>query len=69
MNDKIDNPKDNPMIMLKKLREKQQADVETVVRDEFHKELINKLQQTIHHLRHCKEAVNGKNKIHETSGS
>lgn len=34
LNDKIDNMKENPMmIMLKKLREKQQADVETVVRE------------------------------------
>ncbi|MEY8846842.1 T7SS effector LXG polymorphic toxin [Bacillus safensis] len=34
LNDKIDNPKDNPMIiMLKKLKEKQQANVETVVRE------------------------------------
>ncbi|MFW5430829.1 T7SS effector LXG polymorphic toxin [Bacillus pumilus] len=35
LNDKIDNPKDNNpmMIMLKKLREKQQANVETVVRE------------------------------------
>ncbi|MGM0967487.1 MAG: T7SS effector LXG polymorphic toxin [Bacillota bacterium] len=34
LNDKIDNPKDNPMmIMLKKLREKERTDVETVVRE------------------------------------
>lgn len=34
LKDKIDNPKDNPMmIMLKKLKEKQQANVETVVRE------------------------------------
>ncbi|WP_282059550.1 T7SS effector LXG polymorphic toxin [Bacillus pumilus] len=34
LNDKIDNPKDNSMmIMLKKLGEKQQANVETVVRE------------------------------------
>ncbi|MES1034766.1 T7SS effector LXG polymorphic toxin [Bacillus pumilus] len=34
LNDKIGNPKDNPMmIMLKKLREKQKANVETVVRE------------------------------------
>ncbi|MGY8623730.1 T7SS effector LXG polymorphic toxin [Bacillus safensis] len=34
LNDKIDNPKDNPMIiMLKKLKEKQQANVEMVVRE------------------------------------
>ncbi|MER3124036.1 T7SS effector LXG polymorphic toxin [Bacillus pumilus] len=34
LNDKIDNPKDNPMmLMLKKLREKEQANVETVVRE------------------------------------
>lgn len=32
LNDKIDNPKDNPMmIMLKKLSEKEQANVDTVV--------------------------------------
>lgn len=34
LKDKIDSPKDNPlMIMLKKLKEKQQANVETVVRE------------------------------------
>ncbi|WP_081279484.1 T7SS effector LXG polymorphic toxin [Bacillus safensis] len=34
LKDKIDNPKDNPMmIMLKKLKEKQHANVETVVRE------------------------------------
>ena len=34
LNDKINNPKDNPMmIMLKKLREKERAHVETVVRE------------------------------------
>ncbi|MBU8604662.1 transposase [Bacillus safensis] len=34
LKDKIDNPKDNPMmIMLKKLKEKQQTNVETVVRE------------------------------------
>ncbi|WP_144531910.1 T7SS effector LXG polymorphic toxin [Bacillus pumilus] len=34
LNDKIDNPKDNPMmLMLKKLREKEQANVETGVRE------------------------------------
>ncbi|AVI42712.1 MULTISPECIES: T7SS effector LXG polymorphic toxin [Bacillus] len=34
LNDKIDNPKDNPMmIMLKKLREKERTNVETVVRE------------------------------------
>ncbi|QEK63634.1 T7SS effector LXG polymorphic toxin [Bacillus safensis] len=34
LKDKIDTPKDNPlMIMLKKLKEKQQANVETVVRE------------------------------------
>ncbi|MGE6855671.1 T7SS effector LXG polymorphic toxin [Bacillus sp. FSL K6-2841] len=34
LKDKIDNPKDNPMIiMMKKLKEKEQANVETVVRE------------------------------------
>ncbi|MBU8608638.1 T7SS effector LXG polymorphic toxin [Bacillus pumilus] len=67
LNDKIDNPKDNNpmMIMLKKLREKEQTDVETVVRDDTHK-YINK-QVTVNDLSLTtlqREAVNGKNKIH-----
>ncbi|MGA3853645.1 T7SS effector LXG polymorphic toxin [Bacillus pumilus] len=66
LNDKIDNPKDNPMmIMLKKLREKERTDVETVVRDDTHK-YINK-QVTVNDPSLTtlqREAVNGKNKIH-----
>ncbi|PRR90353.1 MULTISPECIES: T7SS effector LXG polymorphic toxin [unclassified Bacillus (in: firmicutes)] len=43
LNDKIDNPKDNPMmLMLKKLREKKQAHVETVV----HEKPSSKINQT-----------------------
>ncbi|MFL0435207.1 T7SS effector LXG polymorphic toxin [Bacillus pumilus] len=33
LNDKIDNPKDNPMMIMKKLREKERTNVETVVRE------------------------------------
>ncbi|MGE6624999.1 T7SS effector LXG polymorphic toxin [Bacillus pumilus] len=66
LNDKIDNPKDNPMmIMLKKLREKERTDVETVVLDDTHK-YINK-QVTVNDPSLTtlqREAVNGKNKIH-----
>ncbi|MCY7572133.1 T7SS effector LXG polymorphic toxin [Bacillus pumilus] len=65
--DKIDNPKDNNpmMIMLKKLREKERTDVETVVLDDTHK-YINK-QVTVNDPSLTtlqREAVNGKNKIH-----
>ncbi|MGE6675594.1 T7SS effector LXG polymorphic toxin [Bacillus pumilus] len=66
LNDKIDNLKDNPMmIMLKKLREKERTDVETVVLDDTHK-YINK-QVTVNDPSLTtlqREAVNGKNKIH-----
>ncbi|MGE6656038.1 T7SS effector LXG polymorphic toxin [Bacillus altitudinis] len=66
LNDKIDNTKENPMmIMLKKLREKQQANVETVVRDESHKNINQQVtanDPSITTLQ--REAVNGKNKIH-----
>lgn len=66
LNDKIDNPKDNPMmIMLKKLTEKQQANVETVVRDEFHKNINQQVTANDPSLTTLqREAVNGKNKIH-----
>lgn len=66
VNDKIDNTKDNPMmIMLKKLREKQQADVETVVRDESHKNINQQVTANDPSLTTLqREAVNGKNKIH-----
>ncbi|MFV5963498.1 T7SS effector LXG polymorphic toxin [Bacillus sp. AK25] len=66
LNEKIDNPKDNPMmIMLKKLREKQQADVETVVRDESHKNINQQVTANDPSLTTLqREAVNGKNKIH-----
>ncbi|MCY7497550.1 T7SS effector LXG polymorphic toxin [Bacillus altitudinis] len=66
LNDKIDNPKDNPMmIMLKKLREKQQANVETVVRDESHKNINQQVTANDPSLTTWqREAVNGKNKIH-----
>lgn len=66
LNDKIDNPKDNPMmIMLKKLSEKEQANVDTVVHRgtllnvnkqvKANDPLLTTLQ---------KEAVSGKSKIH-----
>lgn len=66
LNDKIDNPKDHPMmIMLKKLREKQQANVETVVRDESHKNINQQVTANDPSLTTLqREAVNGKNKIH-----
>ncbi|MEH7692449.1 T7SS effector LXG polymorphic toxin [Bacillus altitudinis] len=66
LNDKIDNMKENPMmIMLKKLREKQQADVETVVRDESHKNINQQVTANDPSLTTLqREAVNGKNKIH-----
>ncbi|MEC2038591.1 T7SS effector LXG polymorphic toxin [Bacillus altitudinis] len=66
LNDKIDNPKDNPMmIMLKKLREKQQANVETMVRDESHKNINQQVTANDPSLTILqREAVNGKNKIH-----
>ncbi|KJF49132.1 MULTISPECIES: T7SS effector LXG polymorphic toxin [Bacillus] len=66
LNDKIDNMKENPMmIMLKKLREKQQANVETVVRDESHKNINQQVTANDPSLTTLqREAVNGKNKIH-----
>ncbi|WP_064498875.1 T7SS effector LXG polymorphic toxin [Bacillus safensis] len=66
LNDKIDNPKDNPMIiMLKKLKEKQQANVETVVRNDTHKNISKQITANDPSLtRLQREAVNGKNKIH-----
>ncbi|WP_144556338.1 T7SS effector LXG polymorphic toxin [Bacillus pumilus] len=66
LNDKIDNPKDNPMmLMLKKLREKEQANVETVVRNHTHKNISQQFTANDPSLTILqREAVNGKNKIH-----
>lgn len=66
LKDKIDSPKDNPlMIMLKKLKEKQQANVETVVRNDNHKNIRKQVTANDPSLTTLqKEAVNGKNKIH-----
>lgn len=66
LKDKIDNPKDNPlMIMLKKLKEKQQANVETVVRNDNHKNISKQVTANDPSLTTLqKETVNGKNKIH-----
>ncbi|MFD4417562.1 T7SS effector LXG polymorphic toxin, partial [Bacillus safensis] len=66
LKDKIDNPKDNPlMIMLKKLKEKQQANVETIVRNDNHKNISKQVTANDPSLTTLqKEAVNGKNKIH-----
>ncbi|PTA86208.1 transposase [Bacillus sp. Nf3] len=66
LNDKIDNPKDNPMIiMLKKLKEKQQANVETVVRNDTHKNISKQITANDPSFTTLqREAVNGKNKIH-----
>ncbi|WHX75105.1 T7SS effector LXG polymorphic toxin [Bacillus safensis] len=66
LKDKIDTPKDNPlMIMLKKLKEKQQANVETVVRNDNHKNISKQVTANDPSLTTLqKEAVNGKNKIH-----
>ncbi|MGG0026817.1 T7SS effector LXG polymorphic toxin [Bacillus safensis subsp. osmophilus] len=67
LKDKIDNnQKDNPMmIMLKKLKEKQQANVETVVRNDTYKNISKQVTANDPSLTTLqKEAVNGKNKIH-----
>lgn len=66
LNDKIDNTKENPMIiMLKKLKEKQQANVETVVRNDTHKNISKQITANDPSLTTLqREAVNGKNKIH-----
>lgn len=66
LKDKIDNPKDNPMmIMLKKLKEKQQANVETVVLKDTHQNMSKQVTANDPSLTTLqKEAVNGKNKIH-----
>lgn len=56
LNDKIDNPKDNPMmIMLKKLSEKEQANVDTVVHRGTLRNVNKQVKQTIHCLRHYKK--------------
>ncbi|MDF2004158.1 T7SS effector LXG polymorphic toxin [Bacillus pumilus] len=66
LNDKIDNPKDNPMtLMLKKLSEKERANVETVVRNDTHKNISKQVTANDPSLTTLqREAVNGKNKIH-----
>lgn len=66
LNDKIDNPKDNPMmIMLKKLREKEQANVDTVVRGDTHKNINKQIKANDPSLMILqREAVSGKYKIH-----
>ncbi|MFP7270778.1 T7SS effector LXG polymorphic toxin [Bacillus safensis] len=66
LNDKIDSPKDHPMmIILKKLKKKQQANVETVVRNDNHKNISKQVTANDPSLTTLqKEAVNGKNKIH-----
>lgn len=66
LKDKIDNPKDNPMmIMLKKLKEKQHANVETVVRNDTYKNISKQVSANDPSLTTLqREAVNGKNKIH-----
>lgn len=67
LKDRIDNnQKDNPMmIMLKKLKEKQQANVETIVRNDNHKNISKQVTANDPSLTTLqKEAVNGKNKIH-----
>ncbi|PAK36041.1 MULTISPECIES: T7SS effector LXG polymorphic toxin [Bacillus] len=66
LKNKIDNPKDNPMmIMLKKLKEKQQANVETVVRNDTHKNISKQVTANDPSLTTLqREAVNGKNRIH-----
>ncbi|MGM0815638.1 MAG: T7SS effector LXG polymorphic toxin [Bacillota bacterium] len=66
LNDKIDNPKDHPMmIMLKKLSEKEQANVDTVVRNDTHKKISKQITVNDPSLTPLqREAVNGKNKIH-----
>lgn len=66
LNDKIDSPKDHPMmIILKKLKEKQQANVETIVRNDNHKNISKQVTANDPSLTTLqKEAVNGKNKIH-----
>ncbi|MEW6978896.1 T7SS effector LXG polymorphic toxin [Bacillus pumilus] len=66
LNDKIDNPKDNPMmIMLKKLREKEQANVDTIVRGDTHKNINKQIKANDPSLMILqREAVSGKYKIH-----
>ncbi|MEH7728759.1 T7SS effector LXG polymorphic toxin [Bacillus safensis] len=66
LKDKIDTPKDNPlMIMLKKLKEKQQANMETVVRNDNHKNISKQVTANDPSLTTLqKEAVNGKTRIH-----
>ncbi|MDR0123939.1 MULTISPECIES: T7SS effector LXG polymorphic toxin [Bacillus] len=66
LNDKIDNPKDNPMmIILKKLSEKERANVETVVRGDTHPNINKQVKANEPSLTTLqREAVSGKNKIH-----
>lgn len=66
LNDKIDNPKDNPMmIMLKKLNEKEQANVDTVVHRGTLRNVNKQVKANDPLLTTLqKEAVGGKSKIH-----
>lgn len=66
LNDKIDNPKDNPMmIMLKKLREKEQTNVDTVIGGDIHRNINKQIKANDPLLTTLqREAVSGKNKIH-----
>ncbi|MGD6976945.1 T7SS effector LXG polymorphic toxin [Bacillus altitudinis] len=66
LNDKIDNPKDHPMmIMLKKLSEKEQANVDTVVHRGTLRNVNKQVKANDPLLTTLqKEAVSGKSKIH-----
>lgn len=66
LNDKIDNTKDNPMmIMLKKLNEKEQANVDTVVHRGTLRNVNKQVKANDPLLTTLqKEAVSGKSKIH-----
>ncbi|QGX64392.1 transposase [Bacillus sp. ms-22] len=66
LNNKIDNQKDHPMmIMLKKLSEKEQANVETVVHRDTLRNVNKQVKESDPLLTTLqKEAVSGKSKIH-----
>ncbi|PCK19766.1 transposase [Bacillus pumilus] len=66
LNEKINNPKENPMmIMLKKLSEKERVNVDPVVRDDTHRNINKKVKANDPSLTTLqRETVSGKNKIH-----
>ncbi|MEH7651719.1 T7SS effector LXG polymorphic toxin [Bacillus safensis] len=66
LNKKIDNPDENPMmVMLKKLNDKERSNVDTVVHNETHRRINREVKANDPSLTPLqKEALNRKNRIH-----